>query len=85
MYQITLIRLSQGGLDRRGEKVIWEMFTENDCNTFADLIGKSCSNEGGDGQGSPRCLMSKRRRHEEIGASADVFDQSLSLSPQGTK
>ena len=29
--------------------------------------------------------MSKRRRHEEIGASADVFDQSLSLSPQGTK
>jgi len=42
MYQITLIRLSQGGLDRRGEKVIcWEMFTENDCNTFADLKGKS--------------------------------------------
>jgi len=36
-YQITLFRLSQGGLDRRGEKVIWEMFTENDCNTFADL------------------------------------------------
>ena len=21
-------------------KVIWEMFTENDCNTFADLKGK---------------------------------------------
>ena len=40
-YQITLIRLSQGSLDRRREKVIWEMFTENDCNTFADLKGKS--------------------------------------------
>ena len=40
-YQITLIRCSRGGLDRRGEKVIWEMFTENDCNTFADLKGKS--------------------------------------------
>ena len=31
-YQITLIRCSRGGLDRRGEKVVWEMFTENDCN-----------------------------------------------------
>jgi len=40
-YQITLIGLSQGSLDRRREKVIWEMFTENDCNTFADLEGKS--------------------------------------------
>ena len=76
MYQITLIRITNQsrGLDRRGEKVIWEMFTENDCNTFADLEGKSCSNEGGDGQGSPRCLRSNRRRHEEIGASANVFD-----------
>jgi hypothetical protein len=35
-YQITLIGLSQGSLDRRREKVIWEMFSENDCNTFAD-------------------------------------------------
>ena len=34
-YQITLIRLSQGSLDRRRrEKVIWEMFTENYCNTL---------------------------------------------------
>ena len=41
-YQITLIRLRQGSLDRRRrEKVIWEMFTENDCNTFADLEGES--------------------------------------------
>ena len=41
-YEITLIRLSQVSLDRRRrEKVIWEMFTENDCNTFADLKGKS--------------------------------------------
>ena len=40
-YQITLIRCSRGGLDRRGEKVIWEMFTENDCNTFTDLKGES--------------------------------------------
>ena len=33
----TLIRISQGSLDRRRrEKVIWEMFTENYCNTFAD-------------------------------------------------
>ena len=40
-YQITLIGLSQGSLDRRREKSIWEMFTENDCNTFADLKGKS--------------------------------------------
>ena len=40
-YQITLIGLSQGSLDRRREKVIWEMFSENDCNTFADLKGKS--------------------------------------------
>jgi hypothetical protein len=29
-YQITLIRLRQGSLDRRRrEKVIWKMFTEN--------------------------------------------------------
>jgi len=41
-YQITLIRLRQGSLDRRRrEKVIWKMFTENDCYTFADLEGKS--------------------------------------------
>ena len=41
-YQITLIRLSQGSLDRRRrEKVIWKMFTENDCYTFTDLEGKS--------------------------------------------
>ena len=42
-YQITLnwIRCSRGCLDRRGEKVIWEMFTENECNTFMDLKGKS--------------------------------------------
>ena len=34
-YQITLIRLRQGSLDRRRrEKVIWEMFTENYCNTL---------------------------------------------------
>jgi len=32
-YQITLIGLSQGSLDGRKEKVIWEMFSENDCNT----------------------------------------------------
>ena len=45
-YQITLIRLSQGGLDRRGETgeshlgdVV--MFTENDCSTFADWKGKN--------------------------------------------
>jgi len=25
---------------RRREKVIWEVFSENDCNTFADLKGK---------------------------------------------
>jgi len=45
LYQITLRSDSvnrQGSLDRRRrEKVIWEMFTENDCNTFADLEGKS--------------------------------------------
>jgi len=32
-YQIILIRLSQGSLDRRRRekvKVIWKMFTEND-------------------------------------------------------
>ena len=29
-----------GTLDRRGEQVIWEMFKENDCNTFTDLKGK---------------------------------------------
>ena len=40
-YQITLIGLRQGSLDRRREKIIWEMFTENDCNTFADLKGES--------------------------------------------
>ena len=40
-YQITLIICSQGALDRRGEKVIWKMFTENDCNTFTDLKSKS--------------------------------------------
>ena len=41
-YQIALIGLSQGRLDRRRrEKVIREMFTENDCFTFADLEGKS--------------------------------------------
>jgi len=41
-YQITLIRLSQGSLDRRREKVIWEMFTENDCYyPFTDLEGES--------------------------------------------
>ena len=61
------------------------MFAENECNTFADLKGKSRSNEGGEGYGSPRCLMSERRRHKEIGASADVFNQSLSLSPKRTK
>jgi len=37
-YEITLIGLSQGSLGRtrRREKVIWEMFSENqnDCNTF---------------------------------------------------
>ena len=41
-YQITLIRLRQGSLDRRRrEKVIWKMFTENDCYTFADVEGES--------------------------------------------
>ena len=41
-YQITLIRLSQVSLDRRKrEKDIWEMITENYCNTFADLERKS--------------------------------------------
>ena len=41
-YLIILIGLNQGSLDRtRREKVIWETFTENDCNTFADLKGKS--------------------------------------------
>ena len=41
-YQITLIGLGQGSLDRRRrEKVIWKMFTENDCYTFADLEGES--------------------------------------------
>ena len=58
---------------RRGENVFLEMFTDNDCNTFTHLKGKSWSHEGGDGLGSPRCLMSKRRRHKEkeiqIGAS----------------
>ena len=29
---------------------------------------------------SPRCLMGKRRRHKDIGASANVFKKSLSLS-----
>ena len=42
-YQITLIRLSQVSLDRRRrEKVIWEMITEHNCNTFADLECESC-------------------------------------------
>jgi len=37
-YQITLIRLRQGSLDRRRrEKVIWKLFTENDCYTFSRL------------------------------------------------
>ena len=59
-YQITLIRLRQGSLDsRRREKVIWKMFTENDCYTFADVEGESGSKKGGDGRGSPRCLMGK--------------------------
>ena len=40
-YQITLIGLRQGSLDRRREKVIWKMFTENDCYTFTDLEGES--------------------------------------------
>ena len=41
-YQITLIRLRQGSLDRRRrEKVIWKMFTENDCYPFTDLEGES--------------------------------------------
>ena len=84
-YQITLIGLSQGSLDRRREKVIWEMFSENDCNTFADLKGKSWSKIGGDGRGSPRRLMGKWKRHEEVGASAYVFDEGLSLSTKGTK
>ena len=41
--QITLIRLRQGSLDRRRrrEKVIWKMFTENDCYPFTDLEGES--------------------------------------------
>ena len=43
MYQITFIRTTNQsrGLDRRGEKVIWEMFTENDCNKLTDLESKS--------------------------------------------
>ena len=41
-YQINLIRLRQGSLDRRRrEKVIWKMFTENDCYPFTDLEGES--------------------------------------------
>ena len=42
-YQITLIRLRQwqGSLDRRREKVIKKMFTENDCYPFTDLEGES--------------------------------------------
>ena len=41
-YQITLIRLRQGSLDRRRrEKVIWKMFTENDCYPFTDSVGES--------------------------------------------
>ena len=45
-FQITLIRLRQGSLDRRrrekrNEKVIWKMFTENDCYPFTDLEGES--------------------------------------------
>ena len=40
-YQIALIRCSQGGLDTWGEKVIWKLFTENDCNAFTDLKSKS--------------------------------------------
>ena len=41
-YQITLIRLRQGSLDRRRrEKVIWKMFTENDCYPFTDLEDES--------------------------------------------
>ena len=41
-YQITLDGLSQGSVDRRRrEKVIWKMFTENDCYTFTDLEGES--------------------------------------------
>ena len=43
-YPITLIRCSRGGLENwigggRNEKVIWEMFTENDSNTFTGLKG----------------------------------------------
>ena len=33
-YWIALIGCSQGGLSRRGEEVIWKVFTENDCNTL---------------------------------------------------
>ena len=42
--KITLIRLSQGSLDRwRREKVIWKMVTEHSCNPFADLESESRS------------------------------------------
>ena len=58
----TLIRLSQGSLDRwRREKVIWKMITEHSCNPFADLESESRSKEGSGSRGSPGRLMGQGR------------------------
>ena len=67
--KITLIRLSQGSLDRwRREKVIWKMITEHSCNPFADLKSESRSKEGRGSQGSPGRLMGQGRGYEGAGA-----------------
>ena len=53
--KITLIRLSQGSLDRwRREKVIWKMVTEHSCNPFADLESESSTITVGTVQGPSR-------------------------------
>ena len=63
--KISLIRLSQGRLDRwRREKVILKMITEHSCNPFADLKSESRSKEGCGSQGSPGRLMGQGRGYE---------------------
>ena len=73
--KITLIRLSQGSLDRwRREKVIWKMVTEHSCNPFADLESESRSKESSGSRGSPGRLMGKGRGYEGAGALRNVFN-----------
>ena len=84
--KITLIRLSQGSLDRwRREKVIWKMVTEHSCNPFADLKSESSSKEGRGRQGSPGRLLGQGRGYKGAGALGNVFNEGLSLGTKGAK